>query len=389
MAAGGADPEFLAELRAERVDETLVTWISTHCGTPAKFANFVDNKGEIQAEIVDKVPATVGCRVTRATMVALWRKHEASENRKLARQAAGIQEVDLEDPLDAPVRDRMLAAFAEYYRFRLRSSTIICDPLLARFKRELDKGTLTVCPVSRAVSQAKWSSSAARASRVQLSATVSMDVGTQAHVTVQIKTLVEYLRGLRLILTGLAIVGNHQVNKTDGSVREVRWAPWDECSDYANRVEAKAFPDSGSPPSVQQIRAADESTRELWAEWVRLESLTLGEAIRRSKVEAAPFWLWSGAEQTEQSRARENDSQGAPQAGKRRKVTLDDDNQPPPRHDGASYVRATKRGKQICEAWNTGGCQKVCPKKHLHICNYRLKDGSPCQATAHRRTQAH
>ena len=46
---------------------------------------------------------------------------------------------------------------------------------------------------------------------------------------------------------------------------------------------------------MAQLRAADENTRELWAEWIRLEGLTLGEAIRRSKVEAAPFWLWTGA----------------------------------------------------------------------------------------------
>lgn len=378
MAADAAhDPEFLAELRAEGVHENLVNWMKEHCGTAARFANFVDEKSEVQAEIVDKVPATAGCRRTRATIVALWRKHGAAESRKLARQAAGIQEVDLEDPLDPPVRDRLLLNFKEYYHFGLRTHSIICDPLLARFKREVDKGTLTVCPIARAQSQARWSSSSSRASRVQISATVAMDVGTAQMSTVAVKTMNEYLRGLKLIMTGLAIVGNYEVRTTAGDLRESRWAPWDECCDYVSRVEQRCFPDGQASPTVQQVRTADESTRELWAEWVRLEGLTLGEAIRRSKVEAAPFWLWAGQESAPEAREREASGSN------KRARSVEMNNSP------GGVVRFTSKGKPICAAWNENSCSKSCPKKELHVCNHRLLNGRPCMATAHRRCEAH
>ena len=84
------DPEFQAELRAESLHEDLIKWIGEHCGTPSKFANFVDAKTEIQTEMVDAVPATRGDRAVRAALVALWRKHEAAENRRLGRQAAFV-----------------------------------------------------------------------------------------------------------------------------------------------------------------------------------------------------------------------------------------------------------------------------------------------------------
>ena len=49
---------------------------------------------------------------------------------------------------------------------------------------------------------------------------------------------------------------------------------------------------------------ADESTLELWADWVLYEGYTMGEAVARSRIESSPFWLFIGIDQAAGVRER-------------------------------------------------------------------------------------
>ena len=110
----------------------------------------------MQELIVDQVPITENDRGVRAALVKIWKRHEAAQDRRLGRMAAGIQEADWEDPLEGAVRDRLYQTFASYYHFVLKPWNSLCDPLLARFKREIDRNRFTVCPVTMASSQASF-----------------------------------------------------------------------------------------------------------------------------------------------------------------------------------------------------------------------------------------
>ena len=98
------DPDCEAELLAEGLHVDLVRWMMANCGTPARFANFIDNKAEAQEHILDQVPAVNENRSQRAAVVARWRKQasEASgESCKLAWARRHIVVGCASDPSDS------------------------------------------------------------------------------------------------------------------------------------------------------------------------------------------------------------------------------------------------------------------------------------------------
>ena len=168
-----------------------------------------------------------------------------------------------------------------------------------------------------------------------------------------------------------------------------RWAPWGVLMEYLDRVESKALPASGPRPTLQQVRMADESTREMWNESVRLEGLSLGAAVIRSKLEAAPFWLWAGAEVDDRAQARDSvRADAAPRGSKGRARSR---SRSPARSSG-TVASSTSKGKPICPDWNSGKCTtmaKDCNQKMLHVCNKLLTNKQVCASASHRRCEAH
>ena len=154
----------------------------------------------------------------------IWKRHEAAQDRRLGRMAAGIQEAKRGDPLEGAARDRLYQTFASYYHFVLKPWNSLCDPLLARFKREIDRNHFTVCPVTRAKSQASFAKVFAT-QKVRVSDVLAMDIGQQRNVSAIVSTGHDYINGLRLIMNGFAVVGCFEVRGADSSLRAKRWAP--------------------------------------------------------------------------------------------------------------------------------------------------------------------
>ena len=288
------DPEFEAELKGEGILDDLIAWMATNGKTPSRFAFYVDTKEEIQTHIVDQVASTRGNRTIRAALVELWRKHSAAQERKLNRAAAGIGDQDWEDPLEGFVRDRLYSTFTAYYHFKLRPTTSLCDNLLARFKREIDRKQFTVVPVSRVRSQA--AAGVHRAKRLKVSDTVSMDIAAAEDDSSELQGVFDYLDRLQLMMTGWAVVGCFEVRDAGGCVRAARWLAWDLACEYVDRAKRKLTLPSGKSVDMATLQKADESTREMWVDLMRNHDLTMGEAIEKCFVDASPFWLFAGAE---------------------------------------------------------------------------------------------
>ena len=288
------DPEFEAELKGEGIPDDLIAWMATHCKTPARFAFYVDSKEEIQTLIVDQVASTRNNRTVRAALVELWRKHSAAQERRLSRAAAGIGDQDWEDPLEGFVRDRLYAAFAAYYHFRLRPTASLCDNLLARFKRELDRKQFTVVSMSRVRSQA--CAGLHRAKRLKVSDTVSMDIAAADDDSSDLQGVFDYIDRLQLVMTGWAVVGCFEVRDGSGSLRAARWLPWDLACEYVDRAKRKLLLPGGKMVDLGTLQKADESTREMWVDLMRNNDLTMGQAVEKCFVDASPFWLFAGAE---------------------------------------------------------------------------------------------
>ena len=380
------DPEFEAELKGEGVPEELIAWMATHCKTPARFAFYVDSKEEIQPLIVDQVAATRGNRSVRAALVELWRKHSAAQERKLSRAAAGIGDQDWEDPLESFVRDRLYAAFTSCYHFKLRPTTSLCDNLLARFKRELDRKQFTMVPVDRVRSQA--CAGLHRAKRLKVSDTLSMDIAAAEDDTVALQNVHDYIDRLQLLLTGWSVVGCFEVRDAKGEVRAARWLPWDLACEYVERAKRKLVLNSGKSVDLATLRRADESTRDMWCDLMRNHDHTMGEAITKSFVDASPYWLFAGSEVAPTVAAKDFASASPRDVVPSLTVLRPDLN----RRDKSRPARVgekTTRGKPICPEWNEGGCQAKCPNGKLHVCNFLLQNGHVCAAAGHRRCEGH
>ena len=104
-------------------------------------------------------------------------------------------------------------------------------PLLARFKREIDRNHFTVCPVTRAKSQASFAKVFAT-QKVRVSDVLAMDIGQQRNVSAVVSTVHDYINGLRLIMNGFAVVGCFEVRGADFSLKAERRAPGDKCCEY-------------------------------------------------------------------------------------------------------------------------------------------------------------
>ena len=370
-------PDFEAELVSSGMHADLVSHVMTVCGNSELFASYVHSREDCALQICNKCNATVDDRTQAAILVALWRKHDALVTRSHARHASGLPEADLEDPLEAPVKARLDTEFLKYYHFRLRAIRTLADPLIGRMKRENDRRTWTVLPANRARSQAVYSK-ALSIQRVTIGNELALDIGRRLIQEILELDLRKYVNALRLIMNGHAIVGRYEVPGPSGTVRAASFAPWDLCMEYVDFCEGKVF-DSPFSPSVDKLRVADESTRELWCEWLRTEGLTMGECLERSKVQAAPFWLWGEQSAHADVAARENLHTSAPGAPRKRSAPL----------ALSQYATETNRGKPICDAYNTtGGCAiRGCTE--AHVCNFLLKDGKACGSQAHVRSAGH
>ena len=325
--------------------------------------------------IVSKLHGIANPRSVKGILTALWREVDHAESLRL-RRASNRMIWNLEDPLPEHVGEGLRQRFLERCRFSLPLQESLCEPLVGRIKREIDRKCHTLIPVDRCRS-AKESSRDSAGKRLKVGASVSLhfDTAGSSKGPRPVPTVLVYLHLLELLLVGgYAFVGNFldaTTNHIFCSMQVVR--------DYLSFVRAKVAPLNGQLQSLSSLRRADEDTRTLWAEAMR-EGKTFDDAVKACEGKVAALWLFAHSADLLFARAvveTEPDS-------KRRKL---EDNPPPPPPSNIAPVDSA--GKSICRLWNDGKCSaKQCKHGRLHICNYKTSSGVAC-GQANRRCEKH
>ena len=162
------EASFRAELVAKGLHDDLITYMETcRIHSSKDLANYIDTRAEIQDLLVDRVSATRNNRAMKAALTAVWRVADMAENQRIERVAKGVGEDDLEDPLPAGVYDGLVQKFGRRYGFTYTLTEILCEPLMARLRREIDRSTQTVIPIDRGRS-AKESAKTAMAKKLHI-----------------------------------------------------------------------------------------------------------------------------------------------------------------------------------------------------------------------------
>ncbi len=134
------EPSFRQLLVDRAIHVDLIDFLQAEgITTMVKLANYCDSRAEVQALLVDRVTSTRGRRKAKAALTELWRESDCAEELRLKRKASGVEQDDLEDPLPELVLSSTLSRFETAYSYKLSLKEVLCDPLLGRMKREIDR----------------------------------------------------------------------------------------------------------------------------------------------------------------------------------------------------------------------------------------------------------
>ena len=140
------------------------------------------------------------------------------------------------------------------------------------------------------------------------------------------------------------------------------WCPMQVAMDYLNVVEERIW--HKFSPGLNAVRAIELQHRTRWVELVRgAETLSLGDAIKRSMVELVGSWQYG----TFVAGSGLSGIAGEPSGHKRARVE-------PASRQGQHDNLVLKRGEEeICKKYNMGRCTSdTCPRGFLHICNFKM-----------------
>ena len=279
------DPAWRQELHDRGLPAAVVTFFEAEeVNTAARFANYLDSRDEVMPVIVSKLHGIANPRSVKGILAELWREVDHAESLRLQRKAQGLKQDDLEDPLPERVGEGLRQRFLERCRFSLPLQESLCEPLVVRIKREIDRKRHTLIPVDRCRS-AKESSRDSAGKRLKVGACVSLhfDTAGSSKGPRPVPTVLVYLHLLELLLVGgYAFVGNFldaTTNHIFCSMQVVR--------DYLSFVRAKVAPLNGQLQSLSSLRRADEDTRTLWAEAMR-EGKTFDDAVKGTRGTCPP-----------------------------------------------------------------------------------------------------
>ena len=273
----GMEPSFCAQLQTAGIHADIIAFLGNDKNrvySITRFANFIDQRSEIQSHILNHVAACKDDRGQRATLC-----EDIAEQHRLENKAKGLSQNDFEEPLSIGALDGYLDKFEAFYHYRHFLTEILAEPLVGRLKREIDRKTFTVLPAvsatTRRVQSRRWGSTSS-SPRTWLSSSVRPVV--DHHLAVYLcKVLWE---------GGWAVVGNFE--HTDGS----QFASLQACKTYVREFAEAATPLGRPHPPLVEVLAADEDTRALHAASLQ-KGLSLDLAIKTNEGKKAALWLWA------------------------------------------------------------------------------------------------
>ena len=132
--------ELTALLSSNHVPATTLVHMTTiGCTTMKAFANWIEQKSEMQNAILDGDAAQRTSRSALAALKQSWREAEALVARGVKRGSEGLDEETIDSALPHHVQAQLETAFSAKYSWALQPRWRGCDSLLGRLKREADK----------------------------------------------------------------------------------------------------------------------------------------------------------------------------------------------------------------------------------------------------------
>ncbi len=430
-----ASPEWLELLAKRNIHPRIVEFFTTNkVLSICNFANYVLSREEIQTGILDVVKGGLETDKTQRMLLhEMWREAEEIERLRVSRNARGVQEDDLEDPLPTGSIDEIVLGFAQIHLWTPALTEMLCEPLFARITREIQRRNHSVVPLER-VRSANETSRHAVGKQINVSVNLSMRLGA-AGVPMGSRDIEDNyiaVHLVRLLFEGGYAVAGHNI-KIEGKP----FCTFQECHDYVIAFAERATPFGVPHPALHRVLKAHNETHALWAKTMRLGK-TLSDAMKINESKVSALWLFAcenealkasrsnqvmadleaDKERVKRDHPGEREYFRSPSRGGRRGAGTP----PRPRKPEAPRLRSRERvsredrsgkkdtgkakgagksprgatnpifdktrdSKVICSSYNAGNCS-LTTCRNLHICNWRTPAGEAC-AKNHRRCDAH
>ena len=243
--------------------------LASNCLEVWQFAEYVDNVSDwtgicaaLEPPITDR---TLIAAVRRAFKAACQRDTEV-----LTRGHAAPGE-DVDAPIDPSVRRTLVDAHGRHYHFPLQGSRQPSGTLLGRLHREKFRCTHTVFNIARVAS---WASQGVHTKHFDVLPGLSVNVCAPADkaAAAESKSLncAQWLRNLRVLYNGYAIVGLEKAKGQDGTL--LPWCSWPLVSHFVDLLSDLAttnIPGTNQRPPLASLQFAELSFRTRVVELLR------------------------------------------------------------------------------------------------------------------------
>ena len=373
------------------------------CNSLKMFANWVENKAELQASVLDGTSDSTN-KTALASLKQAWREAEALTARGVKRGVEGLSEEGLEDALPDHLQKQLEKTFADKYCWDLESRFQGCDSLLGRCKREADRQAPSMLSAYRVRSLAH-ATRVGQPTKHRLADFVSIHLDDTTTATAednQSDKLRVRLYQYQVLCNTWAMVGTAEVD-INGTC--VIWCPWPMACSYVQHLRDRCehlLDRFNEETVIEYMVRTEEEQRSKAIEIVRrrTDKMSWGHALIHVQKEFAHLWQdHKDLLSLKRNQGSGPSSPSRPQKGS----TLTKAMPPPPAPTQArSKAKSAPPTRQpgwftcamigtvkACKKFNdTRGCDKRCLAGDAHACDIMLlATSNACGSKNHNRQQ--
>ena len=377
--------------------------------TIKQFANFFDDKAEVNSEFCSKTALFKDRGDLVANAKQAWREAEAMVQRSLKRTVENVNNESLEEPLKYDDAEKLEKAYTAAYGIHVPPTWMGFSTMLGRFHREFTRRAHTVFHINkvRNMEQVVLHGPQQKHQRV---GGIDFTYGdSEKMAELNVTNIFTYLMGLKAVLYTMGMAGAYKIER-DG--KQVFFAPMDPLLRHLAQAEAYVLRHShprdatdkcSDAEILKQLVHVDEGIRAEWARLVRAnepEGVTLGEAQTMTASFAAALFLTPPSKSTQSHQQSSN--QGGQQnyssphkspvlsvknAGKGREKGAKNGKFSAVQSFGAAHktCKFTEDNKKICKFYND---PRSCTNRNCadaHVCDIMLATGKACGLKNHNR----
>ena len=429
--------ELQALLQSNEVHDDVIDWLGhkdQSCTSIAKFANFLDDRTQVQAVILDHIAAHRRDGAQRTALKQAWREAEAINNARLKRTAEGLQAEAPEEPLGTVQQNNVLKAFKSHYASmnpNIPNHKMGSDTFLGIVWREFEIFRPKMYDMYKVKSLATAHlAPMTKRSRVGHVDVVSTDATGGGYVAAMPKDKTPphpfeaYLSLFLILINTWAVAGVKEfVYGVSPEIKKERYCEWSKAQAYREYFAEKGWrlmerhtinsvcvyihhvEELVRGDAISMARDQEATSKLPWGECLiramkreefwkqeedtlsKLNPNNKGNSKGNPKGGNAP---WKGdpkgggkkSSKSDGSWQQGGNSKGNPKGGTQTKhVPLPN---PVQGFRLFKYSPVDHLNQPICKEVNTNvGCKVPCKKNQKHCCNVFLKDGRICESRNH------